>query len=181
VNLYRADGTRVWGALDHGHIDMGWVANLDGRAVASAIRIGAKTLGPGGRFHANLEEFAWDLWTGKEIELGFSTYRSLPVDTNGDGRHELIRGHAGGDGMLLSPTGAELAPLHGTAALAGKFCDLPGEQLLIHTPDGQVRLWHDPSAQDTPAALKRYAHPFYQSNLRLTATGSNHINLGGLV
>ena len=65
-------------------------------------------------------------------------------------------------------------------ALASKFMDRPGEQLLSYHADGHLRMWADTNAVDSPAALKRYRHPFYAANQRLTATGANLQNLGGI-
>jgi len=64
--------------------------------------------------------------------------------------------------------------------MASKFLDLPGEQLLAYAPDGTLRIWADRNAEDSPAALARYAHPFYRTNQRLTAVGYNLINLAGI-
>jgi hypothetical protein len=50
----------------------------------------------------------------------------------------------------------------------------------VFTESGTVRIWRDTNAHDSAAALRRYAHPFYRANVALTATASNHINLGGL-
>ncbi len=43
-----------------------------------------------------------------------------------------------------------------------------------------MRIWADANAADTGTALARYAHPFYRTNQRLTASGSNLNVLGGL-
>ena len=161
---------------------MGWVARLgaEGEQVAMAIRIGAKTCGPDGRFHQAMEEFAWDAATGARIELPFSTYRTVPVDLDGDGRHELVRGVASGNGQVLDRTGTVVADLGGAVALASKLVDHPGEQLLSYNGDGHLVLWADRAAQDSPTARARYAHPFYRTAERLSATGSNLGILGGL-
>jgi hypothetical protein len=182
VITYDASGRRIWGQIEKGHIDMGWIANLGpaGRRTAMATRIQAKRLGPDGRFHDGNEEFAFDPDTGEPVKLPFSTYRTLPVDVDGDGRHELVRGSPGGDGEVLDGNGKTLARLGGTTALLSKFLDLPGEQILSYYPDGTLRVWADPNARDSEAAKKRYAHPFYRANQRLTSSGANFINLGGL-
>jgi len=183
VACYDADGRRRWGDLDHGHIDMGWTARLGeaGEHVASAVRIGAKSCGPDGRHHQAIEEFAWDLASGRPLHLGFSTYRTIPVDLDGDGRHELVRGLPGGDGEVLNRQGARIGSLGGAVALACRFdAARAGEQLLSYHADGLVRLWADRAAIDTPAALARYVHPAYAANRRLGASGQNHVVLGGI-
>jgi hypothetical protein len=64
--------------------------------------------------------------------------------------------------------------------MACKCLDRPGEQLLAYYPDGTVRIWGDRNAEDSPQALARYAHPFYQSSQRLFGVGYNLTVLGGL-
>ena len=181
VAAFDARGERVWGHVDEGHIDMGWIARLNGRLVASAIRIGHKTCGPDGRFHTEMTEFAFDALTGDPIDLGFSTYRSLPVDIDGDGNHELVRGQASGGGEVVDGTGAHIADLGAPVAMASKFLDLPGEQLLTYHPEGTLKVWSDANAADSEAAQQRYAHPLYEANRRLTGTGYNLVNLGGIL
>ncbi|NLF29808.1 MAG: polysaccharide lyase 11 [Planctomycetes bacterium] len=182
VVLFDDAGRRLWGDVDHGHMDMGWTARLgdDGRHTAMAIRIGRKTCGPDGRHHQDIGEFAWDALTGRPAPLPFSVYRTLPVDLNGDGRHELVRGIPGGDGAVLDGRGRPLGSVEGTVALAAKLCDHPGEQVFTYRDDGTVALWADADAHDSQAALERYAQPFYRLARRLTATGYNLPLLGGL-
>ena len=182
VALYDDRGQRVWGAVDAGHIDMGWVARLGdgGRLVGSAIRIGHKTCGPDGRFHTGIDEFTFDALTGEPIDLGFSTYGTIPVDLNGDGHHELVRGRASRDGEVLDRHGRLIGDIGAPTAMASKFLALPGEQILAYYPDGTLRIWADRNARDTEKALARYARPFYAANQRLTGVGYNLSNLGGL-
>jgi len=173
VALFDAKGRRIWGALDHGHIDMGWVARLGprGEKVASAIRIGHKTCGPDGRFHQDREEFIFDALTGRPARLPFPVYQTIPVDVNGDGLHELVRGIPGSGGEVLDASGRVVGNVGGPVALACKCARRPGEQILSYQPDGTVRLWADRNAEDSAAALARYANPYYEVN---------HGALGGL-
>lgn len=166
VVLFDAAGRRVWGHVDRGHMDMGWVARLgpSGEKLATAIRIGHKTCGPDGRFHQDRDEFVFDVMTGEPRDLPFSVYHTIPVDVNGDGLHELVRGIPGGNGDVLDRDGNVVGSVGGPVAMACKFLDRPGEQLLAYYPDGAVRVWGDRNAEDTDAALARYAHPFYQVN-----------------
>jgi hypothetical protein len=180
VVLFDDDGRPVWGAVEAGHIDMGWVARLDERLVAMAIRIDAKTCGPDGRFHQGTQEFSFDALTGEPHPLPFSVYHTLPVDLDGDGCHELVRGVPGGDGGILDSQGRCLGSVGGPAALVSRFLDRPGEQILAYYADGTVRAWGDRNARDTPAALARYAHPFYAANHRLSSTGYNLGVLAGI-
>lgn len=181
VACYDGSGVRRWGALERGHIDMGWVARLDGdRQVATAVRIGAKRCGPNGRSHQSVEEFAFDAAGGEPLELGFSHYRTIPVDLNGDGRHELVRGLPGGDGEVLDSAGRPVGSVGGPVALACKVNAIAGEQLLSYHADGRLRLWHDEQAHDGVEAIARYTHPAYANNRRLGCTGQNHAVLGGI-
>lgn len=182
VALFDAAGVRRWGAVDAGHMDMGWTARLkdDGGHVAMAIRIGAKTCGPDGRFHQERDEFAFDAATGEPVTLPFSVYRTIPVDLDGDGRHELVRGVPGGDGEVLDRSGRSCGFVGGTVAMASRFMDLPGEQLLCFYPDGTLRVWADANACDTAEAEARYRDPFYGSSQRLTGVGYNLCLMCGL-
>ena len=111
--------------------------------------------------------------------MPFSVYKTLPVDINGDGRHELVR--SGEDNCeLLDSGGKVLSRFGGSAEMVGKLFGLPGEQIVCSNPDGKVQIWRDINAQDNADAKFRYNHPFYRANRKLTATGSNRINLGGL-
>jgi hypothetical protein len=185
VVMFDHTGRRLWGDVDEGHMDIGWVARLgergqEGELVAMSIRIGKKFSGPDGRRHQGTEAFGWDARTGRPAALPFDPYRTIPVDLNGDGYHELVRGLPGGDGEVLDRRGRSLCSVGGAVAMASKFLDHPGEQLLSYHQDGTVRLWVDRRAADTPPALARYAHPFYATNQRLTGVGYNLINLCGL-
>lgn len=179
--LYDDTGQKVWGAVEEGHIDMGWVARLgqEGNPVAMGIRIDHKTCGPDGRSHEGMEEFSFEALSGRPCKLSFSAYRTLPVDLNGDGRHELVRGLPGGDGAVLDADGSLIATVGGPVALACKFLDRPGEQLLSFYRDGTVRFWADRDARDNALALARYANPHYRSAMRLMSVGYNLPLLGG--
>jgi hypothetical protein len=167
VVCFDDQGRRIWGAVEQGHMDMGWVARLgDAGKTAMAVRIGHKTCGPDGRHHQGCEAFVFDAFTGAERKLKIDPYRTIPVDLNGDGRHELIRGVPGGDGMVWNRYGEEVATLSGTVALARKLIDRPGEQLLLYYQDGMVRIVCDVDAErDSDEAKARYAHPFYRMNV----------------
>lgn len=95
------------------------------------------------------------------------------VDLKGNGFHELVRGRASRNGEVLDRHGQVLGSLGAPAAMACKFFDRPGEQLLTYYVDGMVRVWGDRNAEDSPQALARYAHPFYQSGQRLSGVGYN--------
>jgi len=182
VALFDARGRRVWGDVDQGHMDMGWVARLghDRSPVAMAIRIGHKTCGPDGRFHHDRDAFTWAALTGQRHELPFDPYGTLPVDLNGNGYHELVRGIPGQDGTVLDRYGHVLGSVGGPAAMVGKLLDRPGEQILTYRSDGAIQVWGDRNAEDDAATCARCAGVLYRANQRLGAVGYNVQVLGGL-
>jgi len=179
VVCYDDRGQRVWSDVDQGHMHMGWVARLgqDGAFVANAIRIGGKTFGPHGYINQDFTEFNYDALTGEPHPLPFCARSAYPVDLNGDGYHEFVRTFQVGEdlveGEVLDRDGRVLGSVGSEVAMASKFLDHDGEQLLAFHPDGLIRAWGDRNAKDSAQALARYAHPFYTANQRLTAN-SNH-------
>lgn len=186
VVTYNNRGERLWFDLDEGHMDIGWVAHLRsaGSFTALAVKIGKKVAGPDGFFRSNTVEYIYDFETGRRDSLPFEAFSTIPVDINGDGVHELIcaRGEQGNanlydaDGQILANIGTG-----GIVAMASKFIPtLAGEQLLCYYPDGTIRIWYDKNAKDSNSAQARYNSSFYKRNQRLTATGYNLMNLGGI-
>ena len=182
IAFFDAQGKRLWGHLEHGHIDTGWAARLGdgGKSIVLGVRITRKLRSADGEHRTGTEEFTYHAFTGERVDLGFSVYTTIPVDLNGDGVHELVKGYFEGDGTVLDHTGRVLGNIGGLSAMASKFIAHPGEQILSYSTDGTVRVWVDRNAEDTPAALRRYAHPFYRTNQRLTSCGYNLFNLGGI-
>ena len=184
VAVYDSSGARVWGDLDYGHMHIGWVARLaPGRLTAMAIRIGSQVQTQQARMIGGREVFAYDAVTGRPEELPFDPFQTIPVDLNGDGLHELVRGtrHDGNcSGEVLDGKGRILGSVGDPVAMASKFMNLPGEQLLTYSRDGTLRIWSDAEAVDTEAALERYRDPFYALNQRAGICG-NHLHvLGGV-
>ncbi len=188
IVMFDDKGERLWGQIDRGHIDMGWTARLreDGSHLAMGIRIGGKTCGADGRFHQEIDPFVFDARDGSPVELPFEVYRTIPVDLDGDGRHELVYGVPGGDGRVIDAAGNEVGSVAGGSkdqfggvAVAAKLFDRPGEQLLTYHRDGKLRVWGDRNAADSPPATQRYASTLYRSSLRLFATGWNICHLAG--
>ncbi|MHC4396508.1 MAG: hypothetical protein ACYS1A_12715 [Planctomycetota bacterium] len=182
VVLFNDKGRRVWSDVDYGHMDIGWVARIgeNGEHIAMAIRIGSKTAGPKGFFRQGMEEFSYKALTGEKYPLRFSTYKTLPVDLNGDGIHELVKGADKGMSLIIDGQGKVLGKFKGSVVMASKLIDHPGEQLLCYRPDGMLRILADANAKDNADALWRYNNPFYKASQALTASGSNRILLGGL-
>ena len=185
IVTFSADGTRAWGAVEQGHIDVGWVARLAGddgvRHISYGLRIGAKSCGPDGRTHQQREPFVFDAVSGAPRTLPFDPYQTVPVDLDGDGVHALIRAIPGGDGTVFDGRGTTLGriPCAGLA-LAGRVRDLPGEQVLVYHADGRVALWADRAAQPSASGAARYADPHYARWQQLGAVGYHLSVLGGL-
>lgn len=177
VVAYDADGERVWSAVDEGHMHVGWTARLDddGGHVAMA---GRDKWAP----HDELDEFAWDGYDGTERDLDFPVYSTLPVDIDGDGRHELLYRMFDRAGTVVDSAGDVIGRTDERVAHAqpSKLLDHPGEQFVTYTEDGRIRVWGDRNAADTSAARERYDHPYYRKAQRLSAVGYNRQNLGGL-
>ncbi|MEX1238821.1 MAG: hypothetical protein WEB30_03860, partial [Cyclobacteriaceae bacterium] len=138
VVLFNSSGKRVWSDIDQGHMDMGWTARTgkQGQRLAYALRIGGKKAGPEGFSRTGVEQFTYDVFTGKKQSVPFSLYKSFPVDLNGDGVHELVREASDGiEGAILNFQGEELMKLGITehVAMASKFLDYPGEQILTYS------------------------------------------------
>ena len=185
VVMFNDLGKRAWADVDKGHMDMGWVARSgkDGQRLAYALRIGGKKAGPEGFSRSGVEQFTYDAFTGEKQPVAFTLYKSFPVDLNGDGAHELVREASDeAPAAILNMQGESLAALGTTdkVAMVSKFMDHPGEQILIYSSDGKITLWRDKNAKDSKQALARYQHPFYRKNQKLTATGYNLQNLGGI-
>lgn len=173
-------GKRIWSDLT-GHVDIGYVAHWgnDGKVIAAALEIDKKFAAEGGGVvRTDGREYMYDLWTGKRIDPPFKEFiHAVPVDFNGDGIHELWS-----HGVLHTSEGKEIKlPDAGSLAHASHFLnDYAGEQIITWDPSGTVRVWGDKNAFDTEAAKKRYSHNFYKRNQKLTASGMNIKNLGGI-
>ena len=186
VVMFDNEGERMWTDLDFGHMDMGWTAqvNTDTLSIlAFTISRGGKIAGPNGFFRMDVKEYAYNGESGKRVNLNFDAYNTAPVDLDGDGYHEFacaIGEQA--DRKIYDISGEVIANLGESAylAMASKFMDLPGEQILCYYPDGTIKIWADTKAKDTKEAKKRYQSPYYMLAQKQTANGYNLVNLGGL-
>jgi hypothetical protein len=180
--FFNNKGERVWSDIDHGHMDTGWAAHLKpgGEPTVYSIRIGGKERSREGESRTGVEEFAYGAFSGAKQTLDFQLYTTIPVDLDGDGYHELVRGYFEGDGVVTDGRGRVLARTGGLTALASKFTSHPGEQILTYRSDGTVLVYRDLLAVDRPEALARYRHRYYLPNQKLTGVGYNLFNLGGL-
>jgi hypothetical protein len=184
VAVYDAGGKRIWGDVDKGHMHIGWMARFTPeKRTAMAIRVASQVQTKKARMIGEREVFAYDVATGQPETLPFDPFQTIPVDLNGDGFHELVRGtrHDGNcSGEVLDGMGRTLGTVGGPVLMASKFLDRPGEQVMTYSREGTIRIWVDDSAVDTEMALARYNEPFYRLNQRFTICG-NHLHvLGGI-
>jgi hypothetical protein len=182
VVMFDHRGQRLWSAVDRGHMDTGWAARLGpgGEHLVLGVKVGQKIRTAEGERRTGVVEYTFDALTGKPVDLGFKAYTTIPVDLNGDGIHELVRGYFEGDGTVIDRRGQVLGKTGGLTALNSKFTSKPGEQMLSYHPDGKVRIWFDRNASDMPAAKVRYESRFYRTNQKLSGVGYNLFNLGGI-
>ena len=175
-------GQILWSAVDTGHMDTGWAARLGsgGEPVVLGVKVGRKVRTAEGERRTGVEEYAFEAFSGKRWDLGFNAYTTIPVDLNGDGVHELVKGYFEGDGSVIDCNGKAIGNIGGLSAIHSHFSGKAGEQILSYHPDGKVRIWHDRNAVDTPAAKARYQSHFYQINQKLSGVGYNLFNLGGI-
>jgi hypothetical protein len=127
---------------------------------------------------------------GRPRDLPYDVRATMPVDIDGDGRHELVYATQfpfvgemqGRAGLVIDRHGNELGRVRGEPGVLPR-CKLleqcPGEQIMTHE-DGVIRIFGCPGAHDSDAAKTRYAHPYYDHCRRMNAVGYSWRNLGGL-
>ncbi len=182
VVFYDDHGRIVWEDLDEGHIDTGWAARIgeNGEPVVLGIKIAQKVRSAEGEQRKGVVEYTWEAFSGKPIDLGFKVYTTIPVDLNGDGIHELVKGYFEGDGTVIDNKGKILGNVGGRVAMASKFTNMEGEQILSYSNDGKIIIWADLNAKDSSQAKRRYEHPFYLVNQKQSGNGYNLFALGGI-
>ncbi|HUX96982.1 MAG TPA: hypothetical protein VMV47_14700 [Bacteroidales bacterium] len=180
--MYDQKGAILWSDVDMGHMDTGWAARLGekGEAVVLGVKIGKKTRTAEGERRTEVEEYTYKALTGEKIKMGFNVYTSIPVDINGDGIHELVKGYFEGDGNVIDRKGNIIGNIGGLSAMACKFTDLQGEQILSYSHDGWLKIWSDLNAKDNQQAINRYTNSFYKTNRMQTGNGYNLFTLGGI-
>jgi hypothetical protein len=180
--LYNDEGKRIWSDIDSGHMDTGWAARIgpNGEPLVLGVKVGKKIRTAEGERRTGVVEHTYDPFTGQPTPLEFNVYTTIPVDLDGDGIHELVKGYFEGDGTVLDRTGKKLGNIGGLAAMCCKFTSHPGEQILSYDENGKVRIWRDRNAEDSETAEKRYRSSFYKTNQKLTGVGYNLFTLGGI-
>jgi len=190
VVMFDDRGKELWGHRGMGHVHSGWTARLedDGSHLCYAVEMFKER--QNGRNVISATGHLYDL-SGTLRDLPFDLAGATPIDINGDGLHELLyrdehpyRGELTiGErrGLVLDRHGNELGRLQGNPGILihSKILDCPGEQIMTYN-NGTVRIHGCPDATDSDDAKARYAHPYYRYCQRITATGYNWRNLGGL-
>lgn len=182
IGMYDSKGKPIWTAVDRGHIHKGWVGRIgqNGELIANGMRITGQRKDSVNRYYTGITEFVFDGLTGEKMILPYSLFDTAPVDVNGDGFHEILRGVAGGDTVLLDREGKQLFHMGGKTAMNTKILEKPGEQVMTYYPDGMVRIFRDVNAEDCPEALRRYQHPFYRRNQYSRNIENNLCMMGGI-
>lgn len=177
VVMFDDVGQRVWSAVDHGHMHVGWTARIgaDGERLAMS---GRSKEAP----YEELDEFVWDAFTGEAHDIDYPIYSARPVDLDGDGVHELFYRDFGREGLVVDNEGSEIGRMDPNIGRTqpSKLLDHPGEQVVSYDESGVVRVWGDANAEDTAEAQARYDHPYYRKSQRLSAVGYNWRNVAGL-
>ena len=182
IGMYDSSGKPVWTAVEWGHIHKGWVGRIgeNGRLLANGMRITGQTKDAFGRYYTGITEFVFDAMTGKPVKLPFSLFDTAPVDINGDGIHEILRHAAAGNTELIDRTGKLIFRMGGKVAMNTKIMDLPGEQVMVYDPEGDIKIFKDANAGDCPQALQRYQSSFYQRNQYARNIENNICMHGGI-
>lgn len=182
IGLYDETGRPVWTDVAWGHIHKGWVGTIGehGELIANGMRITGQRKDATGRYYTGITEFVYEALTGKPIKMGFSLFDTAPIDIDGDGREEILRGVAAGDTVLLDQKGKELYHFGGKVAMNAKILDAPGEQVMVYDQNGIVRLYRDAEAVDSDELRRRIAEPVYQRNLYARNIENNICMLGAV-
>lgn len=182
IGMYDQEGNEVWSDVDWGHIHKGWVGRIgkDGRLIANGMRITGQRKDAVGRYYTGITEFVYDALTGEKQELPYSLFDTAPIDIDGDGIHEILRGVAAGDTYLLDSNGNQIFHFGGKVAMNSKIMDYPGEQVMLYYSEGMVKIFRDEMAEDMPEAIARYKSPFYQRNRYSRNIENNICMLGGI-
>lgn len=182
IGMYDEKGKPIWKDVSWGHIHKGWVGKIGrhGELVANGMRITGQKKDAVGRYYTGITEFTYDALSGRPLTVPYSLFDTAPVDIDGDGMHEILRKVAAGDTVLMDREGNELFHMGGKVAMNSKIIEAPGEQVMTYYPDGTVKIFRDADAEDCPAAIQRYALPYYRRNQYSRNIENNLCMLGGV-
>lgn len=176
-----ATGEKIWAEHALGHVDMGWAARLgdDGTHRFYGLEIGAKKAGKSGFERGGLVEHGFDLqgrpWR-PEVPMAYT----LPVDWDGDGRHELVYYAGERTGQVVRPDGTVLAQLDAKPIWAAKVKDAPGEHVCCSLGEGRILVYGEQTAQDGAALKDRVMMSEYRRWVQQFGMGYSLYLLGGL-
>ena len=176
-------GEIVWKAVEIGHMDYGWIANMGDeenlKKVAMAMRV-IQHFGPKGQEVTGRELYYFDAFTGEplELDLPFLGCDAMPVDINGDGISEFFCMRGDDAGTMFDQYGNvifkidEFGSTRGTRLLR----ELPCEQLLIMRKDGKVQIYADTDAVGSELfEFKNTYKGYHDFAERLMASGYNKV------
>jgi hypothetical protein len=172
VVMFDDHGNELWGLRGLGHMHVGWAARLcdDRSHLCYAFDVDAN------------KEYCFDT-AGNQPALPFTLNRTMPVDIDGDGRHELVYSAKEDLGRVIARDGKDIGHVDGKPGYCGRVLDLPGEQIICwpkYDATTVIRIYAIPSARATGEAAARYEHPFYDASLRLWPVGYNWRNASGV-
>ena len=179
VNVFNADGSLKWGAVDSGHMHCGWVATAlegYGKLAFAEHHEWRRNTGEGtdsGMTMHTLENYFFNAVTGEPVPFTLPAPAETvsPADLNGDGYSEFICGNA-----VYDRHGKQLGQFIGNKIRAGRILEeYPGEQIMT-AADGKVYIYADLNAEDSDIMKLRLAHRFPVFMQKLTASGYNANN-----
>ncbi len=181
VVTYNVRGEKVWTAVPSvGHMHNGWLANIgpDYRKVGMAMRITRRVIN-NAIVDTEPEDFYFDAVTGEPLSapVPFIGHQFMPVDFNGDGRHEFFGTEGERKGYVVDAKGNTLGFVGGNMVRSGKVINHPGETMMVYySEEGKVRIWGDDDAVENEFTKKRYSHPYHFRMQHFMGTGYNHIH-----
>lgn len=181
VVTYNVRGEKVWTAIpDVGHMHNGWLATVgpDYRRIGMAMRITRKVIN-NAIVDTKPEDFYFDVVTGEQLEspFPFTGHEFMPVDFNGDGRHEFYGVEGAMKGFVVDAQGNTLGFVGGQQVRSGKVLNRPGEMVMVYYKfEGKVRIWGDEDAVENDFVKERYSHPYLFRMQHFMGTGYNHTN-----
>ncbi len=179
INVFNADGSLKWGAVDTGHMHTGWVATVfDGYGKLAMAehhewRPNTEAGSDSGMTMHTLEHYLFNAVTGERAAFSLPVPLGdvAPADIDGDGYSEFI-----GCGKIFDRFGKLLAEYPGYRVRSGRILEeYPGEQLMTNE-NGKIFIWADLDARDGEIMKIRLSYRFPLLLQKLTASGYNSNN-----
>lgn len=171
VYVFKDNGEVVWQAIDRGHMHTNWLANIKGdhKKIAMTRRRITVYDDCGAELEELEDDLYFDAFTGEQLDIKypFEGNQVWPIDINGDGYSEFIKGHE-----IYDCDGNKVAEVPGWAFRFGKLSDAPGEQIMIVNGTA-AEIWADADAVECAEFKKRYELPYLTFMQKLMASGYN--------